>query len=283
MHIWMPIYRMGLLLLLAAMLVACDALAQPTPTATAIPINKAIATVYISPTPNAAQMAATLSASTPTPAPPTATVQASPTSYIGVFIGQAQRAAGFAVIEQPLFAPPPVGGPTAVAARCPTPIAEDYLLLWQTNRQISDAMGCPIQVGFGFFGQVQFFENGVMYYRPETREVWAMQPDDPSGEYVFIEAPAEQATNTIEPIPGLSIPEGDFANAWLGIEGLFNRFGYALDTALRIALGAQRFDGGTMLLDANAGQIFVLLVDGTLLGPYPALEGPTTGTTPTPV
>jgi hypothetical protein len=259
--------------LLVLLLSACDALnTQTTTTPSPIAINKLIATVYISPTPNVAQRAATQLAVTPTPATPTATVPASATPYVGVFIGQAQRDPGFAVIEAPFFGPTPGGAPTAVAERCPTPIDQTYLALWQTSTQINAEMGCPIQAGFGFFGQVQFFEDGVMYYRPETREVWALQPSGNTGEYWFVAAPQEQSTAAIEPQPGFIVPEGDYANAWLGIEGLQAEFGYAIDDPTRIALGAQRFDGGTFLLDANGDQIFVLLVDGSALGPYPAPE-----------
>ncbi|MGB1288434.1 MAG: hypothetical protein ACPG7F_18010, partial [Aggregatilineales bacterium] len=259
------------LLLIIILLTACTQ-ATPVPTTTPVVISKFIATVYVSPTPDTGQIAATRAAQSPTPAPVTPSATPTETPYVGQFIGRADRDEGFEPINAPFFASDASpADPTADAGRCFVPIEQDYLGIWQRNQTVRDSLGCPIQAGSGFFGESQIFENGVIYYRPDTREVWALLPGGRQGDYRFLEAPENVSTAGIQPPQGLLVPSGDIGSLWAGIDGLSDDLGFAQTSSQRTALNLQRMETGTFLLDATQGQIFALAADGGLNGPYEAL------------
>jgi hypothetical protein len=262
-------------LILGCSLFACTPTATD-PTPTPIVIAKVLATAYISPTPNPEQIATTRAASSPTPIPVSPTSIPTPTAYIGVFIGEAaNQDGGFSPITAPLFGPQAnnVAGfnPTADATRCPIPINPVYLDTWARDFTVSQALGCPIQENFGFFGEVQIFENGAIYWRRDTREVWAIVPQSDRGRYWFVAAPEFVSTEGITaPTPGLLVPVGDVGSVWMSVAGLREALGYAQTERQSVAMNIQRYDSGSFFLDATAGQIFALVVDGTAYGPFNA-------------
>ncbi len=267
------------------MLTACTGQAPVTPTA--VSISKLIATVAISPTANAEEAAATRSAISPTPVPPTATINPTETPYVGIFIGEAQPEEMMVNFTAPIFGPRvDLSQPTANAQRClSVPIDGPYLTTWRTNSSVSQRMGCPIQGGFGFFGEVQVFETGVMYYYPELEAVWAIRSlqSGTSGRYDYLENPTDVSTIGIQPPSGLIVPGDIFGNMWVTVEGLRGEMGFARTEAQEVPLGLQRFENGTFLLDSIAGQVYALVVDGTVLGPFLTSETePARITTPTP-
>ncbi len=260
-----------LIMLLVGACTSSGAPATPTPPR----ISKVLATVAISSTPDADQQAATRAAASPAPLPPTATINPTATPYVGVFIGQAERNTGFTLIERPLLGDDPQepgGAPTADAAICGIPIEAAYVDVWRTNTPVRRRMGCPIQSGFGFFGETQIFESGVMYSQPDTGAVWALLPDEPRGDYFYVENPEERSTIGLDAPRGLIVPGDVFGDTWAGIDGLREQMGFAQTEPQEIALGVQRFENGTFLLDATSEQVFALLVDGTAYGPYLAPE-----------
>lgn len=272
------------LMLLAACAPDAEEIVPTQPT-----INRPIATVFISPTPNTAEIQQTRSASSPTPAPPTPTIEPTATPYVGVFIGRAEREPGFRNFTAPLFEDETVSiNPAADPSRCGIQIAASFRPAWRTDSRVTESMRCPIQASFGFFGEAQVFENGIIYRRPETRELWAVTSTGNFGRYWYAEAPPSASTDGIQPPQNLLVPEGDFAAIWLGIEGLRDELGYAVTPAQEIEMNLQRFNGGTFLLDNNAGQTFALVVDGTVYGPFDAPPDLATATpgitifTPTP-
>lgn len=250
---------------LAFALARCDS--APAPAATPVVIEKALATAFFSPTPNEAQLTATRNAVTPTPLAPTATVTPSPTPYVGVFLGRAEEGLGFQSFQQPLYAPSTNAEPTPDNRRCLTPIDDRLLAIWQGNRAVSRALGCPIQESFGFFGKIQLFETGAMYSQPDIRAVWAILPTLGVGKYHYVEAPPPLMT-PIQGRAGRVAPSGDFGSVWAMVAELPERMGLGITPEQDVALGIQRFDGGTFLLDVTSGQAFALVVDGTLYGPF---------------
>lgn len=264
---------------------ACTA--QSPNTATADSISKLIVTVEISPTANAEEAAATRSAISPTPVPPTETVIPTETPYVGIFIGEAGQEEVMINFTEPIFGPRvELGQPTANAQRCLN-IAIDgpYVTAWRSNSSVSQRMGCPIQGGFGFFGQVQVFETGVMYHYPELEAIWAIRPllSGTSGDFDYLENPVDVSTIGIQPSSGLIVPGDIFGNMWITVEGLREEMGFARTESQEVPLGLQRFENGTFLLDSTAGQVYALVTDGTILGPFLTSETePALITTPTP-
>lgn len=266
---WIPLAHL-VLGMVVFLLVGCDSLSgtEPTQVEPLVVANRPLATVYISPTPNAEQVHATRQASSPTPTPATPNPTALPTEYIGVFIGEAEPIQGaivdpdaFASISTPL-------APTVAPAECTTTIDPVYATIWRTDALISQRLGCPIQLAIGFEGKVQVFTNGVMYQRDDTGELWAMLPDNISGQYFYYETQPDISTVGIDAPQGFFVPSDDFGGVWMSQEGLQDTIGFAQTPPLNINMGHQRFTGGTFFLDSTSGQIFALLADGTLYGPF---------------
>ena len=258
-------------LLMLLLLAACAPPQQAMP-ATNPPAVKVLATAVVSPTPNAEQAQATRLASSPTPAPPSPSPIPTETPYVGLFLGRANREGGLPMLSESFFQPDQAFSalPTANAARCGIPIEFSYIAAWRNNNRVSDRMGCPIQQGFGFFGEAQVFEEGIMYRRPETRDTWAIVSRGQLGQYWYLEAPPTLSTVGL-PVPqGFTLPGGDFGSLWMAVDVLREQIGYAQTAPQEVAMGLQRFDGGSFLLDASAGQVFALLVDGTVYGPFSA-------------
>lgn len=279
-----------LALLMILLLTACDALNSPSPTPTPPDIVKLLATAYISPTPNPEQEAATRAASSPTPLRPTATIIPTETPYIGIFIGEADTGQGFVQFTEPLFASNQSTEPTANASVCATPIDRPYLPAWRNNALVHQRLGCPIQGGFGFFGQVQLFENGIMYYYPDLNAIWAIVPERHDiaatilsrGHFDYLENPPENSTIGMQPPVGFLLPGDVFGDMWLGVEGLRDEMGYAQTDAQEISMGLQRFENGTFLLDGSSGTVLAFVIDGTMLGPFLAPAAPSSTPTPAP-
>lgn len=259
-----------LLGMIVFLLVGCDSLSgtQPTQAEPIAVANRPLATVYISPTPNAEQVRATSLASSPTPTPATPSPTPRPTEYVGVFIGEAEPLQGaivdpdaFASISTPL-------APTVAPAECTTTIDPAYATIWRAESLISQRLGCPIQLAIGFEGEVQVFTNGVMYQRKDTDELWAMLPDTRGGQYFYYETQPDISTVGIDAPQGFFVPSDDFGGVWMGQAGLQDTIGFAQTPPLNINMGHQRFTGGTFFLDSTSGQTFALLADGTLYGPF---------------
>lgn len=282
----MTLTRFFCLALIAVFISACTGQTDTTPTA--VSIAKALVTVAVSPTPDAQEAAATRSAITPTTVPPTATVIPTATPYVGVFIGAAEQPESRVDITAPLFGPSAdtvAAQSTADPARCLiAPIDAPYVTAWRANAVVSQRMGCPIQGGFGFFGEIQIFETGLMVRYPELNAVYAMRPSESitNGVYDYLENPPDISTIGIQPPQGLIVPGDIFGDMWVGVEGLREEMGFARTEAQEAPIGLQRFENGTFLQDVSSGQVYALVVDGTLMGPYLAAQDAQPGLVATP-
>lgn len=255
--------------LLAALLLAGCAAAAPTPTPAPPPV-KLLATVFISPTPDADQRRATLMAAPPTLAP-VASPSPTATAYVGVFLGEAEVGeAGPAML-------PALSGelalPDLAATRlpaCDIPPDPVFGANWNADARVTAALGCPIQIAAQFRGVTQVFERGAMYWRGDTDEVWAIAISGPSaGRYWYVQAPGQaDNTDTLAP-PGLRVPVRGFGAVWRGVPAAREALGFARTGEQDLGMQSQRYELGLLLLDALAGQVFALVVDGTAYGPYP--------------
>lgn len=258
--------RLLYIALSACVLAACTA--APTPTAESlIPAAqpKLLATVFISPTPDSLQQAATRGASTATPTvlPVSDTPQATP--YIGVFLGEANPDAGEPNYDVTLASPLSLPTLDAPAAACSIPPDESYGTGWTAAPNVTTNLGCPIEAAASFDGTMQIFERGVMYFRP-TGEIWAVAPGAARYWYVTA-APPVEVGEIIAP-EGLRAPVLGFGAVWRGVEGVEAALGFARTGEEAAQITLQRFQGGSLLRDRASGQVFILYADGTLSGPY---------------
>ncbi len=246
----------------------------PTPTVS-LPslMPKLLATVYLSPTPNAIELQATRAANPPTATllPPTHIPTA--TSYIGVFLGEAEGSDGGPVIYPALVnnPPTPIETPTTqVTTTCPIQSDPVFGSTWSSNNpEVARQMGCAAQVVEPFRGVSQVFERGVMYWRGDTNEIWAIATTGvSSGHYWFVANAAEAPKDDLAAPEGLRVPVRGFGTVWRTTPGVREGLGYARLDEQPLSMSWQRFDGGLLLRDDVAGQVFVLLVNGASYGPY---------------
>jgi hypothetical protein len=254
-------------LLFPLLLAACGA---PTPTPISLApslMPKLLATVYISPTPNAQEAEATRLSSTPTDTPlpnlaPTATV------YVGVFLGEAEIASDGGPVINPVLIN---SAPTVVSletAPPPCPAQADVIFgtAWEGDVTASRTLGCPIELASSVNGVVQIFERGVMYGRPGG-EVWAIVPGSNHFWYYPVELPPPPGDAPAPP-SGLLPPSDTFSTVWRSVQGLSDALGWARTGNEDSSITTQRFQGGQLLADGSSGQVFVLLADGRAFGPY---------------
>jgi len=270
-----PLLKMAILLALATVLAACGAEPSPTPVALA-PTNapKLLATVYMSPTPNPAEQQATRLASRPTTAPPTATATATPTVYIGTFLGEAASLDDVSSIAAVVSLEATSARPAALPDRlsiCPMPPDERFGTNWRTATDLVSSIGCPADIAVPYSGRAQVFERGVMYLTPDG-ELWAIASGGP-GEGRFWYAAGAPQTNGEPgaPPPGLNPPAPRFLPYWQGLPELQDAMGWARTAERGNDFVIQLFQNGTLLLDASAGQVFILMTAGDrgpAYGPY---------------
>jgi hypothetical protein len=254
------------LILLAACAPGTDSPALPT--GTPVAIVKALATIGPTATLSEADRLATQQASQPTvAATPTRTPTATP--YIGVFLGEAQ-----AVLDAPdpiRTLEAPIGQP-AVQIVCPyAPDDAVFGAAWRNQPRLVDTLRCPIQISYGFEGIIQIFQNGVMYFRADTNEVWAIAPGarGQTGQHWYVTQFPFLSTEPIAPAGGGRVPTGAIGSVWVGVPEIRLALGFATTEERPAAVNLQRFDRGALFLDVNQAQVFALLVTGDAYGPFP--------------
>lgn len=248
------------------MLAACTP-GTPTPAAGPTPaIVRLLATVFISPTPDEAQIAATRAAIPPSATPAPAAASPSPTVYVGVFLGAAESDEEGPVINPALLQAPTALIPVTVASGCPAQADPLFGTTWQADNLLVAALGCPVELVGSFTGPVQVFERGVMYGRPNGGEQWAVAPR--SEQFWYLPLALAPSPNAITPPQGLLPPSPGFSGMWQAAQGLSDALGFARLEEQQAALSTQRFQGGILLADGSSGQVFMLLADGSAHGPY---------------
>jgi hypothetical protein len=255
----------------ALALVLLTACAPATPVADTTPVVQAklLATVYLSPTPDAAARQATRLALSPTPRGPTATPPPSPTVYIGVFLEPAPDDEGPLISLNP--GDPAEAPPSPIPANCPITIGEMFIQTWSDDATIRRELGCPIENLISFTGAVQIFERGAMYFEPNGF-IWAIAPNfagtEPGRYWVLDTIPEVTDAEPIEAPPGFQVPQFGFGAVWRSVDGVREALGFARTEEQSITANYQRFTGGTMLADMSAGQIYALTADNAVYGPF---------------
>jgi hypothetical protein len=265
----------AVMVLLALVIAGCQPTpVYQTPTTEPVTIIKRLATVAPTLTPNVAEVSEQQTAvAIPSTAIPTLTPQ--PTLYIGVFLGETSQDPFAPVLSISGASQIAVNNPTALPSgiRIICDIPEDGIFGagWRTHSRVINELRCPIQIMFGFTGRIQIFEGGAMYYRPETGEAWAISPPrtDDLGRYWYLGQTLPIENVGIGDIPsGRLAPADEFVSMWLSIPELREALGYALQRSFNGDINVQRFDGGSLFLDANSGLSFALLLNGDAIGPY---------------
>jgi len=257
-----------IVLLLILALTACGAEAISPTVAPPADLPKRLATVFISPTPNADEQLATRSAQVLTPLPGTATPLPSPTAYVGVFLGEAALPD-----EGPIYSGGLETGPGAtetpisfVVQNCPVSVDTTIFgTAWQQDSEVVSRLGCPIEALQPFIGTLQIFERGAIYGRGNG-ELWAVAPQQ--SRYWYVTTAPSTAPGEISPPESLLPPDPSFGGLWRGLAGVSDALGWGRTQIQQASFSTQRFEGGALFLDRASGQLYVLWLDSTMAGPY---------------
>lgn len=199
------------------------------------------------------------------------TATATPTPYVGVFIGQPTSVDTEGNVIVPPTIPPLVliqpgsnpGGvftpsfpQTTSGASCSVPVSEVFQNAYSTNPSLQN-LGCPREAGYTLSLVFQPFEQGRMFWR-DTGQIIVL-----SNSGVFWRVP----DNWNEGIPpddpalipptGLIQPVRGFGLIWRTSETFKNSLGWAVSSEFPISSYWQEFTGGSLFL-GDGGLIFAI-------------------------
>jgi hypothetical protein len=297
--------RWGLLLILA-MLAGCTNAAPTTnpdgPILTGFDaLPKSLATVFLSPTPNMPQAQATLDSNRPTPTLPPPTFTATPTPYVGIFMGNPtfsalgifptgtravlvitvppQTATRAAILAATAAAANPVNpGSTAVAVNpgvsgvpltCSVQPAGPFINA-SKNVAVQQKLGCPTGEPFNVTLVAQPFQTGFMIWR-DTKQIYAistagLQKGAATDTFWRVPDNWNESLPADDPsqVPpgGLLQPIRGFGYAWRSNTTIRNSLGWALATEVPYQSTWQDFQNGWMMTDNNGSVLALSPLDG---------------------
>ncbi len=275
------IIRLGLLLTTIILAGCASATPTPDPDGPILtgfdPLPKSLATVYLSPTPNAPQAQATLDNHRPTDTPLPPTFTATPTPYVGIFMGAPTSGPGaiiptgtrgpvVTIAPQPgtRVAPNTGGSNVSTTRNCSVPAAPPFANAAR-NPAVQQKLGCPTGSPVTVKLVTQPFQTGYMFWR-ETREIYVVStaavlkgaatdtfwrlPDN-WNEGIPASDPA------LAPPAGMLQPVRGFGYIWRSNSTVRSSLGWALAGEQPYDAIWQDFERGWMLL-GNNGAVFAL-------------------------
>ncbi len=268
------------LMTLGALLVACGQSASPQDPDPPIlkgfeALPKQLATVVFTPTPTPVLVGGTvmpLAHPSATPAPPTLTPTLTP--YVGVFLGEPTAEGGE---PPPTLAPyvvAPMAGAVGVApalgtgSGCTVPVASTFANAYAA---VQERLGCPIGAGTAVSPMAaQPFERGWMYWRGDTRQIYALAAN---GQYWQMADMWNEGMPADDPayVPpaGLVQPVRGFGLVWRSTPALRDALGWGTAPEAPTSGFWQEFERGAMLLGAD-GYVYALFsAEGQHSGPLP--------------
>ena len=261
---------------------------------------KALATVWISPTPvevlgSPTPMPFTATPSlTPEPPEPTFT----PTAVVGIYLGDVDESGtpivrNYAPPDIPVIVAEPQDVPSVVVVppggggggdgggggvitgggfnpeNCDKSIIDQsFINAYNQNATVGQTLGCPLNGGEGVFLVQQSFErgeliwrdNGIIYAFPSTGTYYAI-PD------TWTDGMPETDPNLVPPA-GYTQPIRGFGLAWRSNETLKNALGWAINAENQYPSYWQEFQGGYMVIGGNEKVYAVVPTQSRFYGPY---------------
>lgn len=215
---------------------------------------------------------------TPTDAPPLPT--ATPTPYVGVYVGTQTDGT-----PDPVGLPPLVVGPNTATSsaiiipgsgtpvpasnqNCTVAVDSTFSTAYANNAQAAQNLGCPRQEANTFSFAQQSFERGQMFWR-STNEIYVLQQGGTARYFVdsWREGQPVQDDNLSVPA-GRYQPIRGFGLVWRN-NNLLDAIGWATQLETGYSAKWQDFDNGAMFANGS-GQVYILLLNGatgTYLGP----------------
>ena len=279
------IRRATLLLLALLLLVACSEEAPPPsgdpPILTSFDaLPKQLATVVLTATPTPVLVggeAVEVAVATPTPGPPQPTATMTP--YVGIFLGPPTSESGE---PAPTIPPYVFGGVTVGGAVIASGVvgagseggacgfAVSAVVAGAYNRDVAlrERLGCPVSGGTPIAAMaVQPFERGVMVWRGDVRQVYALAS---SGQFWQVADSWNEGMPADDPAfsapPGVIQPVRGFGLAWRSNAAIRDALGWGTQPESSASGFWQDFERGAML--STGGTIYAIFsAEGRHAGP----------------
>ena len=150
-------------------------------------------------------------------------------------------------------------------AECRTKPVRNFGKVYAENPNVARPLGCPLESEKGVLSAEQFFQQGYMFWRSDTRQIyavmntgrWAVFPD------TFAEGEPTPIPTAPAP-PGVRAPVRGFGKVWSERKEVRETLGWATGPERGFDGTVQPFDRGTMLW-SDGRFILVLFSDGTWL------------------
>ncbi|MBN2469076.1 MAG: hypothetical protein JXN59_00020 [Anaerolineae bacterium] len=295
----MPFFRskrLAWLLAVLALAAACSPL-MPTPEPEPALVPKQLATVDVTATPVHTLVVPPTSTALPsptrTPIPPTPT--ASPTAYVGIFMGDGSAPLVMdtppaVLVEVTLLAPTPLGGiptpsaatatppgafglPVASGGTCIGEIAPQFEGAYNGDSGAREALGCPVGQPELLPMAEQAFERGTMFWT-SGREIYALAREPFNGmPNMFWKLLDQWQEGMPESDPSMTGPDGTlqpvrgFGLAWRTSDQVRSALGWAVSPEAGYNGVLQRFERGVMIA-TQGGAAYALAASGGSSGQY---------------
>ena len=246
-------------------------------------LPKSLATLVLSPTPNAPQAQATLDSRRPTDTPPPPTYTPTVTPYVGIFMGQPTfSAAGIiptgtrsviVVTTAPLpgtkVAANPGATPVSASRNCGVQPGAQFANA-SKNPAVQQRIGCPTGAPYTVKLVVQTFQTGLMFWR-ETKEIYVVSTagiQKGGSTDTFWRVPDNWNESIPANDPALVAPAGmlqpirGFGYVWRSNANVRNSLGWALSGEQPFDSTWQDFEHGWLMTNNNGAVIALAPLDG---------------------
>ena len=244
---------------------------------------KQLATVVFTPTPTPVVVGGELvdvqqPTATPGPPRPTATL----TPYVGVFIGEPTSESGepaptlapyvFNAGAGAVIASGGVGiGVGGAGGACNFPVSSMLANAYNNNATLQERLGCPVSGGTVIFAMAaQPFERGNMFWRSDTRQIYALASN---GQFWQVADNWQEGMPADDPAyappAGLIQPVRGFGLVWRSNPAIRDALGWGVQPEAQYDGFWQDFERGAMFV-ANDNSVYALFTaEGQHSGPLP--------------
>jgi len=227
-------------------------------------LPKEIATIEWTPTPTPVLSGGqTVNVAQPsvTPAPPRPT--ATMTSFVGIFMGEPTSESGetaepIATLAPYVFNPGAGGNTTGVipgasttGGACSMPVATTFSNAYNTNANLQQRLGCPVNGGTSVSLVTQPFERGNMYWR-DTRQIYVLSSSSQFWQIADTWQEGMPADDPAFAAPGGMLqPVRGFGLAWRSNQAIRDALGWATLPEAPFMSTWQDFERGAMFVGNN--------------------------------
>jgi uncharacterized protein with LGFP repeats len=167
------------------------------------------------------------------------------------------------VTPLPTATPAPLAVFTVTPPPCPVSIGDGLRDRLDRDAALRGALGCPIGPPRETTLAEQRFENGVMFWRADTRHIYVLDRAGTWAVYDDTWTEAEREGDYFAPPPGLIEPKRGFGKVWRDQLGGPNAvIGWAIEEEASLPeMQTQAFEQGIAFFNAS-GEVYILQASG---------------------